>query len=298
MVHVVRRPGDGQLALHPLHLPHHLPLPRVHPPPSPRRVPVHQLQRLRCHPTSLPLLLAPPRPPPTTAVFVSINRFERKKNIQLALDAYALLPHPLPPPFTSTLLVLAGGYDPLNAENVAYVPYLESLCQSHSLRVSRYPDVTGDVCFLPSFSHSQRSALLSRALAILYTPQDEHFGIVPIEAMYARRVVIACDSGGPVESIDDGATGWLCAPRPERFVEAMVRVMQMSEEGRQEMGERGRERVKEKFGMDHFVGAFDQAITRLVEEKRARGGGDLLNSLMTAVAIAMMVIGLLLALWD
>ena len=64
----------------------------------------------------------------------------------------------------------------------------------------------------------------------------QHFGIVPIEAMYAERPVIACNSGnfvlsssfcegkasypipnfwclgGPLESIADGATGYLREP--------------------------------------------------------------------------------------
>ena len=237
--------------------------------------------------------------PSTTAVFVSINRFERKKNIELALHAFSLLPHPLPPPFTSALLILAGGYDPLNPENVAYVPHLHSLTLTHHLQPSTYPDLSGSVVFLLSFSHAQRSALLARALAILYTPQHEHFGIVPVEAMYAQRVVIACNSGGPVESIEQGVTGWLCEPEAERFSEAMVQVMEMGVERREEMGRRGRERVKDKFAMDRFVGAFEEAIQRLVQERRmAMSGGDRLNSLLTAVALAMIALGVLLMLWD
>ncbi|TXH61693.1 MAG: glycosyltransferase, partial [Thiothrix sp.] len=31
----------------------------------------------------------------------------------------------------------------------------------------------------------------------LYTPEKEHFGIVPIEAMFNNAPVIACNSGGP-----------------------------------------------------------------------------------------------------
>lgn len=38
-------------------------------------------------------------------------------------------------------------------------------------------------------------------LSVVYTPANEHFGIVPVEAMYARKPVIACNNGGPTESI-------------------------------------------------------------------------------------------------
>jgi len=43
----------------------------------------------------------------------------------------------------------------------------------------------------------------------LYTPENEHFGIVPVEAMYCRTPVIACNSGGPKESISKNQTGFL-----------------------------------------------------------------------------------------
>ena len=40
--------------------------------------------------------------------------------------------------------------------------------------------------------------------------------VIPVlEAMAAGKPVIACNSGGPVESIVDGITGILCEPTPE-----------------------------------------------------------------------------------
>ena len=47
------------------------------------------------------------------------------------------------------------------------------------------------------------------ATAVLYTPENEHFGIVPVEAMYLKRPVLCCNSGGPKESIEDKVTGFL-----------------------------------------------------------------------------------------
>lgn len=81
------------------------------------------------------------------------------------------------------------------------------------------------VWFLPSFTDQQRSALLAASLALLYTPVNEHFGIVPLEAMAACKPVIACNSGGPRESIIHGKTGFLCEPTPQSFAVAMRRLL-------------------------------------------------------------------------
>lgn len=44
---------------------------------------------------------------------------------------------------------------------------------------------------------------------MLYTPENEHFGIVPCEAMYSGVPIIADKSGGPRESVGDSC-GYLC----------------------------------------------------------------------------------------
>ena len=69
--------------------------------------------------------------------------------------------------------------------------------------------------FMPSISSEKKEELLAQCLCVIYTPEDEHFGIVPLEAMAAGKPVLACNSGGPVESIVDGVTGILCAPVAE-----------------------------------------------------------------------------------
>ncbi len=52
-------------------------------------------------------------------VFVSINRYERKKNIALALEALAFVQkHLSPAAFRDVHLVIAGGYDDNNNKDV------------------------------------------------------------------------------------------------------------------------------------------------------------------------------------
>jgi glycosyltransferase involved in cell wall biosynthesis len=57
----------------------------------------------------------------------------------------------------------------------------------------------------------------------LYTPDREHFGIVPIEAMNAGTPAICVASGGPLETVLHGLTGFLCQQTAMEFGEAMKR---------------------------------------------------------------------------
>jgi glycosyltransferase involved in cell wall biosynthesis len=56
---------------------------------------------------------------------------------------------------------------------------------------------------------------------LLYTPDREHFGIVPIEAMNAGTPAICVASGGPLETILHGLSGFLCQQTAKDFGLAM-----------------------------------------------------------------------------
>jgi hypothetical protein len=50
------------------------------------------------------------------------------------------------------------------------------------------------IIFVRSFSDSQKVELLNAALAVLYTPENEHFGIVPIEGVCLVHTPCLCAS--------------------------------------------------------------------------------------------------------
>lgn len=56
-------------------------------------------------------------------------------------------------------------------------------------------------------SDEEKFALYRECDSVLYTPPNEHFGIVPVEALQQRRPVIVCNSGGPAETVIEGVTG-------------------------------------------------------------------------------------------
>ncbi|CAA2953446.1 alpha-1,3 1,6-mannosyltransferase ALG2 [Olea europaea subsp. europaea] len=117
------------------------------------------------------------KPTATKLNFLSINRFERKKNIELAISAFALL-------YTNrqnniqgenengVSLVIAGGFDKRLRENVEYLDELKNLADREG--------VSHRVRFITSCTTSERNNLLSECLCVLYTPQVRHYLILSI----------------------------------------------------------------------------------------------------------------------
>ncbi|KAI4811302.1 hypothetical protein KUCAC02_014214 [Chaenocephalus aceratus] len=183
-------------------------------------------------------------PEGTSCMFLSLNRYERKKNLWLALEALSALRSLLPAGQRAGVhLVVAGGYDDRVTENVQHYTELKELAAQLHLKDC--------VTFLRSPSDSMKVALLRGSAAVLYTPSREHFGIVPVEAMYCCCPVIAVNSGGPLESVADGETGFLCEPLAEAFSKAMEKLVR-GPQLRRDMGHAGRRRVQEKFSLQAF----------------------------------------------
>lgn len=189
------------------------------------------------------------------------GRFERKKNIGLALEMFSVLRSRLPSASFATLtLVIAGGYDTKNVENVEYLEELKA-------RASAL-DLADKVEFRPSISDESRADLLQSALCLLYTPHREHFGIIPLEAMYAGSPVIAVASGGPLETVVDGQTGYLCNDTPELFAKATLTLINDTKLACK-LGQNGHEHVKASFGLDTFTLSFKNVLLEAQSIKQA-----------------------------
>jgi alpha-1,3/alpha-1,6-mannosyltransferase len=208
---------------------------------------------------------------PTTAqrrqhgLLVSLNRFERKKNLRLVLDAVQYLRNTYPnAPYLSNLqVIIAGGYDPRNMENVEHRIELGQLVVQYGL--------TEMVSFEHSITDARRSELLSIATAVIYTPDGEHFGIVPVEAMAAGTPVLACRSGGPMETIVHGVTGYLCDPAAAitSFGEA-IRTLLDDPDLVERMGKAGRHHAITTFGIKRFQTEWHKLVRETIAAGRHR----------------------------
>lgn len=194
---------------------------------------------------------------------ISLSRFEKKKNTELLLTAYArLMSRAKKYKVTLPELVIAGGLDPYNRSNYRYFLQLQKL--SRTLEIDSY------VYFRPNISDKERVKLLQSALCLAYTPDKEHFGIVPLEAMYVGVPVVALSSGGLNETIINEMTGLFVDPINNGLLEKFENTLWMLIKDPTlsvEMGKNGHEHVKEIFSWKEF----ELRWMLLIEESIKRG---------------------------
>jgi len=154
-----------------------------------------------------PLYPPPPfadrlRPGPYGDYVLFVGRLESIKRPDLAVQAMRHVDRPV------RLLVVGDGTDRRRTEAIA-----ESL------------GVQDRVEFLGAMDEDGLLRLYEEALAVVYTPYDEDYGYVTLEAFLARKPVItAIDAGGPLEFVEDGVNGFICEPAPEAIGAAVNRV--------------------------------------------------------------------------
>lgn len=127
--------------------------------------------------------------------FLSTSRLEPLKRVDVLVEAFKRLPQ-------HKLIVASGGSQ------------LESL--------KRLAANSPNIQFTGWLSESQLHRLMGSCRATLYVPQDEDFGMSPVESMAAGKPVIGVAEGGLLETVQDGETG-LLAPllNPQAVCEAV-----------------------------------------------------------------------------
>ena len=141
-------------------------------------------------------VLKPPRVRPT---FIYVGRIKRYKGIQQGIEAVARLRTRYP----DILFQIVGAGD-----------YLEPLRKlTRELGVERQIEFTGRI------SHENKIQLMQQADVLIYPSPKEGWGLSVLEANACGTVVVASDSPGLNEAVQDGRTGFLV---PHGDVAAMV----------------------------------------------------------------------------
>lgn len=247
-------------------------------------------------------------PFPKNSYVLSVNRFEPHKNIRLALEAFAKAIEDVPASDIATgkyKLVLAGGYDPRLEWNVSYFTLLRSVCDKLGLTNTTVWPTDGEsalatssvqkatVIFLPSVTDSIKKKLMINAALLAYTPTNEHFGIVPLEAMLVGTPVLATDTGGPLETIVHGQTGWNYPGSVEKWAPAIKHALfDMTSAERTVMYAHARDRVFSYFSETQMAHEFEKYAQQAITIERDPKKGDL--RLLETVALSLLAVVLLL----
>ncbi|XP_026190500.1 alpha-1,3/1,6-mannosyltransferase ALG2 [Cyclospora cayetanensis] len=144
---------------------------------------------------------------------LSLNRFEAKKNIELAIEAVSRLPQNL-----ECNLIVAGGFDVRLPECSTYFHQLVGLSKQRNF------------CVLGS--NRDASTTIQEGASRRYVLFLKN---IPCEAMFVGCLPVACNSGGPKETIVHGETGFLCEPNAESFSAALEHILSLSLDGSDEL---------------------------------------------------------------
>lgn len=237
-------------------------------------------------------------------IALSVNRFSDNKNVALAIESFALLRDE--PFFGQAILVIAGGYDPVISENAKNLKRLEQTCKKLDLKFQTYLPGTNyndqlidedtRVCFLLSINSQIRLSLYSKARIVLYTPANEHFGIVPLEAMQQGTPVLAQNNGGPLESIIEGRTGWLSEPTPQKWA-GVLKTCLGPDGGAilKKMEPECRINVAKRFSRANFALEIQYLLSEMMHEKRGSAATLLIGLIYRAVRFNPMISALCVA---
>jgi phosphatidylinositol alpha-1,6-mannosyltransferase len=190
-----------------------------------------------------PAVAVPPFPP----VLLTVGRLVSRKGIDTVLEALPLLLLRVP---DLQYMIVGDGPDR---------PRLQSLVQALKLQnvVSFRGEVT-DAQLLATYHQAHIFVMPVREEQ--QAASVEGFGIVYLEASACGLPVIAGRSGGAIEAVRDGQTGYLVEPRdPEALAKKVLTLLQNAEL-RQQMGQNGRRWVETEMNWDRAAQQFLQIL--------------------------------------
>lgn len=97
--------------------------------------------------------------------------------------------------------------------------------QDYYQRLIHEAGLEGRVRLLGHISEAEKLAFYAHSLGVFFAPYDEDYGYITLEAMLSAKPVLTCrDSGGPLEFVVDGETGFVLEPEPEAIAAAIDRL--------------------------------------------------------------------------
>lgn len=186
--------------------------------------------------------------------FLTVSRLESLKHVDEIIRALHVLVHQ-EHEADATLIIVGKGAQ-------------EQVLRELALRLK----LETRVVFAGHVLDAELERYYREALAVVYVPEDEAFGLVPLEAMRQQTAVIVPREGGMTETVVDGVTGLHVEPRRvDRLAAAMLSLLRDRARAAT-MGQEGRRHVMAYFTFSNFVDRFEQQLERTVANNSGISG--------------------------
>jgi glycosyltransferase involved in cell wall biosynthesis len=179
---------------------------------------------------------------PNDIVIGLVGRISRWKGQLTLLNAFVKLQSK----HSNARLVFIGSPPP-NQEN-----FLEKLNNEISKN-----QLSSKVAIIP-FQENIFKFWQSIDIAVVPSTEPEPFGLVAVEAMLAKKPVVASNHGGLTEIIIDNQTGLLVIPNNEIALSKALSELIENPQIRKDFGEKGYERAIKEFSVDNYVKSFEK----------------------------------------
>ncbi len=175
-----------------------------------------------------------------TNSLIGLGSITPPKNVRLCIEAVGKVSAPRP-----TLVWVGNIADP------AYLDEMKALAHSRDVVFEAKVGV----------SDSELIDMLNHAMALLYAPRLEPFGLAPLEANACGLPVIAVAEGGVRETMVNQVTGLLVDNSPAAMAEAIERLSSDRSLARK-LGANARLAVKEKWNINAAIDRLEQKLVQ------------------------------------
>ncbi len=124
--------------------------------------------------------------------------------------------------------------------------------------VAALAKAVGDVDIITDADEKRLRGLYANCTAVLYTPMNEDYGLVPLEGMSSGKPIIGVREGGIKETVEDGETGML-VDSIDGMGNAMAEIAGNPKIA-EAMGRKGRKRVVKHYSWARFFKEFDKIL--------------------------------------
>jgi glycosyltransferase involved in cell wall biosynthesis len=175
------------------------------------------------------------------------SRITPEKNFEMAIEAFKKFRKK----HKTWRFVIAGALDRKRQEHVEYYNKIRGMLGENGRIMLDVPT-------------EKIVELYSSCFCVLYTPVNEDYGLIPLEAFASSKPCIAINQGGPTELVREGA-GYL-VNNAEEMVRRMEHLAEHSDEA-ERMGKVARKYVEREFSWKKFLKRFGEVCLKLSKDR-------------------------------